>query len=131
MSGEYGLTINIDSPAFRRLRGDDAVLEQALKMRLGTRRGTYWDDPDYGVSFDDYLNAGLTPDAIEQVAAELRAECEKDERVSSAAVTPNLTRTAAGYELAPLVKVFPRTGAVFEFVGPIWKFAGGLLRKDA
>lgn len=129
--GEYGTTINVDSPAFRRLTGDEAVLAQAITLRVQTRRGTYWDDPDYGTLVDDYLGAGLTSDALALVAAELKAEVEKDERVSSAAVIPSVIQTATGFTLAPSIKVFPLTGSPFDFTGPIWAFAGGALRKDA
>ena len=107
----YGETINIDSPLFRRLTGDEAILAQALEMRLDTRAGTFWDDPDYGLMVDDYINAGLTAEGIEGVAAAVKAECEKDERVSSAAVTPLVERTEGGVSLRPSVRIcVTRTG---------------------
>lgn len=127
---EYGETINIDSPLFRRLIGDEAVLAQALTMRLDTRRGTYWDDPDYGLMVDDLTNAGLTRDAVVSVAGAIKAECEKDERVSSAAVTPTVEQTEGGLSIRPSIRVFPASGRPFDFVGPLVNFAGGALRKD-
>lgn len=114
---------------FRRLTGDEAILSQALYMRLDTRRGFYWDDPDYGLSADDLLNAGLTSDALESLSAAIKAECEKDERVSSAAVVPNVAQGVGGYEVRPDIRVFPLTGASFQFVGPIMSFGDGALRK--
>lgn len=129
--GNYGETINIASPLFRRLSDDAAILAQALDMRLDTKPGTYWDDPDYGLEVDDYINAGLTPDAIEQIASAIKSECEKDERVSSAAVTPVVERTEGGYSLRHKIRVFPVSAGPFEFVGAIFEFAGGKLRKGA
>lgn len=126
----YGQTININSPLFRTLSGDEAILAQALEMRLDTRAGTYWDDPDYGLMVDDYINAGLTADAVVAVAAAIKAECEKDERVSSAAVTPLVEQTEGGYSIRPKIRVFPVLGGPFDFVGPLVNFANGELRKD-
>lgn len=125
---EYGITIDVGSPVFRRLRDDEAVLAQALQMVLETRRGDDWTDPEYGLLVDDYLGDGLTADGIERVAGEIKATLERDERVRSVAVTPNVRQTATGYELQPAINVFPRTGEPFEFVGPLWQFAGGKLR---
>lgn len=129
--GIYGETINISSPLFRRLSDDAAILAQALDMRLDTKQGTYWDDPDYGLEVDDYINAGLTSDALAQVASAVKAECEKDERVAAAAVTPLIERTEGGYSLRPSIKVFPVSGGPFEFTGPVIEFGGGKLRKGA
>lgn len=130
--GEYGLTIDMNSPVFRRLRDDAEILKQALQRRLETRRGSDWTDPDYGLLVDDYLGDGLTPEAIERAAGEIKAEVEKDERVRSAAVTPKVTVLSDGsVELAPEIVVFPRQGEPFDFVGPIYNFTGGKLRKAA
>ncbi|AUX33211.1 uncharacterized protein SOCE836_053650 [Sorangium cellulosum] len=51
----YGESINIDSPTFRRTRDPARIIAQAIEMRLSTRRGTYIDDPDYGLLIDDLL----------------------------------------------------------------------------
>lgn len=130
--GVYGESIDISSPLFRRTVDDETILGQALEMRLDTRRGTYWDDPDYGLQVDDLLNAGLTPDAIVQYSAAIKAECEKDERVVSVAVTPLVEQIeGGGYSLRPDIKVFPNTGGPFSFTGPVSTFTGAALRKTS
>lgn len=129
--GEYGQTIDVESRAFRRLRDDAAILRQALQLRLETRRGDYWDAPDYGRLVEEDLLDGITSDKLERIAADYKAELEKDERVRSAAVTMRVQQVAGGYQLAPSIKVFPRQGEVLEFVGPLSTFVGGKLRKDA
>ncbi|MFO0588842.1 MAG: hypothetical protein U0441_14930 [Polyangiaceae bacterium] len=127
--GNYGETINIDSPLFRRLSDDAAILAQALNMRLDTEKGTYWDDPDYGLSVSNYENAGLTSESLAYVASAIKSECEKDERVSSAAVDPGLEIIEGGYALRPKIKIFPVTGDAFSFVGPLMNFTGASLRR--
>jgi len=129
--GEYGKTIDIHGAFFRELSDDTAILQQALEMRMQTKRGYYWDDPEYGLLIDDYLNEGLTQDALVRVASEIKAQCEADERVNSAAVTPNVTAVEGGYELKPEVMIFPRTGTPFSFVLPVTKIDGPMLRKQA
>lgn len=127
--GDYGESINIFSPMFRRLTEDEAILSQALYMRLDTRRGFYWDDPEYGLSVDDLLNAGLTSDALVNLSAAIKSECEKDERVSSVTVVPAVNQTPGGYEVSPDIRVFPLSGGSFQFVGPVLSFGDGALRK--
>lgn len=114
---------------FRRLTEDEAILSQALYMRLDTRRGFYWDDPDYGLSVDDLLNAGLTSDALVNLSAAIKSECEKDERVSSVTVVPAVNQTPGGCEVSPDIRVFPLSGGTFQFVGPVLSFGDGALRK--
>ena len=128
--GEYGRTIDVEDPFFRELADDTAILQQALNIRLQTKRGYYWDAPEYGLLIDDYLNDGLTQDALVRVAAEIKAQCEAYERVNSAAVTPNVVAIEGGYELKPEVMVFPRTGAPFSFVLPVSQISGPMLRKQ-
>jgi len=127
--GAYGETIDIFSVMFRRLSDDERILSQALYMRLNTRRGFLWDDPDYGLATDDLLNAGLTSDALVSLTAAIKAECEKDERVSSVAVTPTVVSTDGGYSITPEIRVFRNGGGSFELTGPIFAFGSGALRK--
>lgn len=86
----YGETINIDDPLFRRLTRRD-VMAQAIVMRLSTERGTYWTDPAYGLAVIGYVNAGLTPEDIARIPAEVEAQLELDERVVNAAVEATIT----------------------------------------
>lgn len=126
----YGETINIDSPAFGRLRDDGKILSQALRMRFGTERGFLWDSPDYGLAFENYLEDGVTAEKLAALSSEMKAECESDVRVSSAAVFPGLTITEDGAELRPEIKVFPKTGEPIPLVLPVSKLSGPALRAQ-
>lgn len=116
--GALGETIDIGSKLFRRLRDDQAILAQAILMRLTTRRGTYWDDPEYGLLVADYLNAGLTPDTLARIPFEVQSELEKDERIERVEVRVDMaTATApAGARLRLTFLVTPATGGPFAFV---------------
>lgn len=83
----YGESINIDSPTFRRTKDPARIIAQAIEMRLSTRRGTYFDDPDYGLLLDDLLLDAAPAGRRARLAAEIAGEIEKDERVDSATVT--------------------------------------------
>lgn len=108
----YGESINIDSPTFRRTRDPARIIAQAIEMRLLTRRGTYFDDPDYGMLLDDLLLDAAPAGRRGRLAAEIAGEIEKDERVESATVT--LTESAAGLSFSGEVtlvdgRTFPLT----------------------
>lgn len=87
MSNLYGESINIDSPTFRRTKNDQRIIAQAIEMRLKTRRGTYFDDPDYGLLVDDLLLDAAPAGQRARIAADIAGEIEKDERVDSATVS--------------------------------------------
>lgn len=127
--GEYGESIKIASPFFRRTKDDAVILGQALEMRLDTRKGTFWDAPGYGLAVDEYLNEGITSDGIEGIRAAIKAECEQDERVASAAVTCEPEQTPEGWSLTPDIRIFPVTGEPFTLTGPIYTFTGSAIRK--
>ena len=116
MGDLYGETIDINSPFFARLTADEAIFAQALTMRLSTKRGFYWADPEYGLLLSDYVNEGLTPDALARLPLEVQLELEKDERVGSAAVKPSLTTGPQGAAVELLITVTPVEGKVFAFV---------------
>jgi phage baseplate assembly protein W len=94
MSNIFGESINIDSPTFRRTKDDARIGAQAIEMRLKTRRGTYFEDPDYGLLLDDLLLDNAPAGARARIAADIAGEIEKDERVDSATVA--LTAEADG-----------------------------------
>lgn len=64
-----------------------ALLGEALARRLTTPRGRLIDDPNYGLDLTEYLNADLSQRDVGILGAQIKAECEKDERVVSADVT--------------------------------------------
>jgi hypothetical protein len=56
----YGTTIDAADPFFGILTDDQAILTQACVLRLQTRRGTLWTDPEYGDAIMEVLQDGLT-----------------------------------------------------------------------
>lgn len=115
MSGVYGETINIDKPTFRRLKDNDTlVLAQAITMRLETRRGTYFDDPEYGLDLDELLLEGVTTESLARIAAEIAGEIEKEERVETATVTAETSPSGAGVALSFIAEITPDEGPEFS-----------------
>ncbi|MFS8068763.1 MAG: hypothetical protein ACMG6S_20575 [Byssovorax sp.] len=112
----YGESINVDSPFFARLTDDQAILTQAILLRLSTKRGFYWADPEYGLSLADFINDGLTPDAIARLPMEVQSELEKDERIAGAAVSAAITTTPQGASVSLSIRVVPVDGSAFTFV---------------
>lgn len=112
----YGETVNIDSPFFAVLSNDQAILMQAILMRLNTARGTYWADPEYGLALTDYVNEGLTPDALARIPVEVQSELEKDERVAGAFVKASITYGKNGVAVSLNIQITPVEGKEFDFV---------------
>jgi len=63
------------------------ALAQALVRRLDCPRGALVDDPDYGMDLRAELNRGTTTRDLNAIAARIRSELTKDDRVSSVKVT--------------------------------------------
>lgn len=115
MGDLYGVTIDVNTPFFQTLTDDQAILVQALVLRLSTARGTYWDDPEYGLDLTVYANEGLTEDRLATIGLEIKAEVEKDERVSSAEVDLISTSNASGVVLEAAIRVTPTGEEDIEF----------------
>lgn len=112
----YGESLNVDSPFFARLTDDQSILTQAILLRLSTKRGLHWADPEYGLSLADYINDGMTPDALARLPLDVQSELEKDERLASAVVVPSLTTTPQGVGVSLSIRVTPVDGSTFTFV---------------
>ena len=112
----YGESINVTSPFFARLTDDEAILTQAILLRLSTKRGFYWADPEYGLSLADFVNDGLTPDALARLPLEVQSELEKDERIASASVSADIVTTPQGASVSLSIRVTPVDGKTFAFV---------------
>lgn len=69
-----------------RLQGGRQVVAWALARRLGTPRGGLLRDPLYGFDVRDFVQAKMTSAGRAALAAGVRAECLKDERVKSVRV---------------------------------------------
>lgn len=96
------------------------VLAQAIVRRLDCPRGALPDDASYGKDLRGMCNRGTTTRELSRLAGEIRTEVQKDDRVSSVAVTVEpTTSTGAGLRIAlvvtpvnPRVKRFALTLAV-------------------
>lgn len=83
-------------------------------MRLSTKRGVLWTDPEYGLCISDYLNMGLTQDALVRIPFEVQAQLELDERIQSVEVSPRISNPGTGKVRIILDLVITRkTGDVF------------------
>jgi hypothetical protein len=63
------------------------AIAEAQARRLDCPRGGIPDDPDYGISLPSMLNRGTTADDLRALAAQVRSELEKDDRVDQVGVT--------------------------------------------
>lgn len=112
-------------PLLRDVTGVEAVM-QAMLRRLITRPGTLVGCPLYGFGLLDLLNADLDDSEIQQLAARMGPELEKDERVFSASARQ--TRSADGETIAFAVVGNSALGP-FEFVLDA-SAAGAKIRRD-
>jgi phage baseplate assembly protein W len=86
------------------------ALAQALARRLDTPRGGLVDDPDFGFDLRSQLNKGSTQAEMNSLAARIRNELTKDDRVSMVSVTvaPLDTR---GSSVRVTVRVRPKNSS--------------------
>jgi hypothetical protein len=63
------------------------LLAEAIARRLQTPKGALLDDPNYGYDLVGQLNADISQGDLGRIAAAITSECQKDQRVFSAAVT--------------------------------------------
>ena len=82
------------------------VVAEAVVRRLLTRRGQLVDDPNYGFSLTDFLEADLTPSELARIQAGVQSECLKDERVFGVTATVTL----AGAALVVVIVLAVATG---------------------
>jgi hypothetical protein len=109
----YGRTINIRSPFFTWLDDDQAIIAQAVFMRLSTRRNTYWTDPEYGKDLTDLVNEDLDARKIVDEATDIKLEVEKDERIASVTVTLSIDGEPNALRLVAAIDIEPSEGAPF------------------
>ncbi len=111
MGRRYGTTINIDDPSFGFLTDDNAILKQAVRMRLSTPTGMYLDDETYGLDVTGLLGEGLDATAP-RLGARIAAEVSEDERVRAASATVDRAGTLD-------VQVEPLDGGELRYVGTV------------
>lgn len=127
----YGQTVNVKSKLFRKLTDDEAILAQAAELRLGTKRGTYWTDPEYGLLCTDYVNEGVTRETLARIPNEVSAELEKDERIATATVAPTLARTESGAAILLAITIEPVAGPSFDMTLSVDGVSVSLLTRGA
>jgi hypothetical protein len=128
----FGETIDITSPFFARLTGDQRILAQAAMMRLDTKKGTLWTAPDYGLSLSDYVEKGITADELARIPGDIQAELEKDERVEGVIVTATTTRqSGGGYALILDIRITPSGGTSFSMTVSVDALTIQMLTKGA
>jgi hypothetical protein len=106
------------------------ALGEALARRLDCPRGGLPDDADYGIDLRDMLNVGLTTAEIRALAAQIRTELLKDDRVDAIRVevapAPNGSSLRIALVVTPVdpqIGVFSMTlaattaGVVIEAMG--------------
>lgn len=132
MADYFGETLDITSPFFARLTGDQRVLAQAVRMRLDTKKGTLWTAPDYGLSLSDYVERGITADELARIPGDVRAELEKDERIDGVVVNASTTKTSSGgYSLILDIRITPSGGTEFSMTLAVDQLTIQLLTKGA
>lgn len=105
-------SLDIDSPRFRRTTNPSTIYAQRIEMRLSTRRGTYFDDPDYGIDLDGLLLDAATAGQRARIEAEIAGEIEKEDWVDSATV--RLPDESSG-ETTFFAEVTPIDGPTLSF----------------
>lgn len=132
MTTYFGESIDIRSQFFARLTGDQRILAQAVVMRLDTKKGTLWTAPDYGLSLADYVEQGITADALARIPGDVRAELEKDERIEGVVVSASTTKNpGGGYSLILDIRITPAGGASFSMTLAVDQLTIQLLMKGA
>ncbi len=89
MASDYGIDVScVDDidPTFGLVRGPTAVA-QALARRFITPRGGLHYDGTYGYDLRSHLNASVDAGDEFLMASAVEAQCEQDERVSSASAS--------------------------------------------
>ena len=70
--------------------GGKRAVGEAIARRLTCPRGQNAGDPDYGYDVSQFVEADLTQTDLSLMQSNIDRECEKDERVLSAASTVTL-----------------------------------------
>lgn len=113
----FGVTLDVFSPILATLTDPQRVLLQAAWMRLNTRRGTYWDAPEYGLLVSDFLNDDVRPESLGEISSLVKAQLEQDERLEAAIVDAEIRESTAGDVAIRLgIRLVPNEGEEFSFI---------------
>ena len=130
--GHFGTSIALDSPSFASTDDDRRILMDAVVMRLSTRKGTYWTQPDYGYPIADLVKATITVDSLARIPGDVQAEIEKDQRIRSAKVTATTeaTNQRGGMRLVLSIEVTPVSGPTVNFAVAVTDVTVELLMRE-
>ena len=84
-------------------------------MRLSTKRGTLWNDPEYGFAVTELVNENLTAESLASIPARVEAELEKDDRLLAVDVTSYLSGSIDNRKIRLDIRITPNTGATVSF----------------
>lgn len=101
---------------------------QAIVRRLTTPRGSVPDAPDYGIDLRAYCNRGVPESEIQGLAARVRSEVTKDDRVRAATVT--VTANASTGALTVSIVVTPAIVALASFTLTFAVTSGAVLLES-
>ena len=130
MAIDYGTDISTMpdlDPAFVAISGPK-VLAQALMRRLSTPHGALPFNPDDGLDLNDWLHQGLDATTLYRLKSAIEAECERDERVYSVAVS--LDASARLDALTIRILVEPVSGQEFAMTARLTAFDFSLLSVE-
>ncbi len=89
----FGTRLDIRSRFFRTTTVDATIAVQRAEMVLGTRRGTYWKRPDYGLLVDDFVNAEVTPAGFSRLAEQIKGALAADTLFFDSTITVSVKAT--------------------------------------
>lgn len=115
----------------RPLTDDREILTQAILLRLQTRRGTYWTDPEYGLALTELLSEHLTASELARLPSRVQAELEKDERIASVAVEVEPSGPLNARRVVLRMTVTPAAGPTFPLVLSVDQVSVEVLTKGA
>lgn len=113
----YGADLSCASDLTEQMASVDPLtrlaVAEAIARRLTTPRGGVLDDPDYGLDLRAMCNRGMADDDVRTLAARVRSEVEKDDRVDAAAVV--VTPSSDVSTLTIAIRVTPYDGRIGTF----------------
>lgn len=89
----FGRRVDLRSQFFRTTAVDATIAAQRTEMVLGTRRGTYWRRPEYGIVVDDFINAEVSAASFSTLASTIKEALGADELLQAATITVSVRAT--------------------------------------
>lgn len=102
MSTDFGIDLKCGDdldPGMGQVSGI-ALMHQAVRHRLTTRRGSLLRYPDYGIDVRDLLSEGVDETALAQIPSAVDGELAKDERILASETVATWDASASKLTLA-------------------------------